>query len=337
MKYINNNLANQKILITGGAGFIGSNLAFYLQEHHPLAKVYVFDKFRNDQTFPSGNPTSLGHFKNLIGFKGEVITGDINNPKDIEDLKKFEFDIIFHQAAISDTTALNQELVMQTNHEAFLNLLELAEQSNAKMIYASSAGTYGNSPAPNIVGYGEIPENVYGFSKLRMDESVRRIIENDPQRHIVGLRYFNVYGEREFYKGKTASMILQLGLQAIKNKKVRLFKFGEQMRDFVYIQDVIQANIKAIAPIQSGVYNVGSGKARSFNDIIDCLKKELTSRGLGDFEVEYFDNPYSFFQNHTEADIALTTYALGYTPHFDLQTGIARYIDNICAIAKCEQ
>lgn len=337
MKYINNDLAEQKILITGGAGFIGSNLAFYLQEHHPLAKVYVFDKFRNDQTFPSGNPTSLGHFKNLIGFKGEVITGDINNPKDIEDLEKFEFDIIFHQAAISDTTALNQELVMQTNHEAFLNLLELAKKSNAKMIYASSAGTYGNSPAPNIVGSGEIPENVYGFSKLRMDESIWHILKNEPQRHIVGLRYFNVYGEREFYKGKTASMILQLGLQAIKNKKVRLFKFGEQMRDFVYIQDVIQANIKAIESTQSGVYNVGSGKAKSFNDVIDCLKKELASRDLGDFEVEYFDNPYSFFQNHTEADITPTTHALGYTPRFDLQAGIARYIDHICAIAKCEQ
>lgn len=336
MKYINNNLADQKILITGGAGFIGSNLAFYLQEYHPLAKVYVFDKFRNDQTFPSGNPTSLGHFKNLIGFKGEVITGDINNPKDIEDLEKFNFDIIFHQAAISDTTVLNQELVMQTNHEAFLNLLKLAKQSDAKMIYASSAGTYGNSPAPNVVGYGEIPENIYGFSKLRMDESVWRILESNPQRHIVGLRYFNVYGEREFYKGKTASMILQLGLQAIKNKKVRLFKFGEQMRDFVYIQDVIQANIKAISSTQSGVYNVGSGKARSFNDIVDCLKKELASRDLGDFEVEYFDNPYSFFQNHTKADITETTHALGYTPRFDLHTGIAHYIDNICAIAKCE-
>lgn len=324
MKYIYDDLADKRILITGGAGFIGSNLAFYFQKHHPLAKVYVFDKFRSDECFPSGNPTSLGHFKNLIGFKGEVIVGDINNAKDIESLRAYDFDIIYHQAAISDTTALNQELVMKTNHEAFLRLLEIAKDSQAIMVYASSAGTYGNSKAPNIVGQGEIPENVYGYSKLCMDESVRKILESDPARHIIGLRYFNVYGEREFYKGKTASMILQLGLQALRDKKVRLFKHGEQMRDFVYIKDVIQANVKAIEAQQGGIYNVGSGVARSFNDIIACLKA-----GLGDFEVEYFDNPYSFFQTHTQADISATMEALSYTPHFTLESGVQSYLHEI--------
>ena len=174
MKYIYDDLADKKILITGGAGFIGSNLAFYFQKHHPQAQIFVFDKFRNDECFPSGNPTSLGHFKNLIGFKGNVIVGDINNAKDLEKLRAYDFDIIYHQAAISDTTVLNQELVMKTNHEAFLNLLEIAKDCEAIMIYASSAGTYGNSPAPNIVGIGELPENVYGYSKLCMDESVKK-------------------------------------------------------------------------------------------------------------------------------------------------------------------
>ncbi len=87
MKYIYDDLAEKKILITGGAGFIGSNLAFYFQNKHPLAKVYVFDKFRTSECFPSGNPTSLGHFKNLIGFKGEIIVGDITNPNDLQKLK----------------------------------------------------------------------------------------------------------------------------------------------------------------------------------------------------------------------------------------------------------
>ncbi len=328
MKYIYDDLAEKKILITGGAGFIGSNLAFYFQKHHPLAQVYVFDKFRNDETFPSGNPTTLGHFKNLIGFKDKVIVGDINNPSDLEKLKSYDFDIIFHQAAISDTTVLNQELVMKTNHESFLRLLDIATQSQAMVIYASSAGTYGNSPAPNSVGSGEMPENIYGYSKLCMDESVRRILTSNPSYPIIGLRYFNVYGEREFYKGKTASMILQLGLQALKHKKVRLFKYGEQKRDFVYIKDVIQANIKAIESMQSGIYNVGSGEARSFNDIIACLKD-----GIGDFEVEYFDNPYAFFQTHTQADIASTKEHL---PRFSLEEGIKTYLKEIKAIFERE-
>lgn len=331
MKYIYDDLAEKKILITGGAGFIGSNLAFYFQKHHPLAQIYIFDKFRNDDTFPSGNPTSLGHFKNIIGFKGKVIVGDINNKEDLEKLKAYDFDIIFHQAAISDTTVLNQELVMKTNHEAFLQLLEIANQSQAMLIYASSAGTYGNSPAPNSVGSGEIPENIYGYSKLCMDESVRKILAQDPTCPIIGLRYFNVYGEREFYKGKTASMILQLGLQALTHKKVRLFKNGEQKRDFVYIKDVIQANVKAIESTQSGIYNVGSGEARSFNDIIACLKA-----GLGEFEVEYIENPYSFFQTHTEADIASTKEALSYVPRFDLEEGIKLYLNEIKAIFEHE-
>lgn len=331
MKYIYDDLAEKKILITGGAGFIGSNLAFYFQKHHPLAQVYVFDKFRNDETFPSGNPTTLGHFKNLIGFKDKVIVGDINNPSDLQKLTSYDFDIIFHQAAISDTTVLNQELVMKTNHESFLRLLDVATQSQAMVIYASSAGTYGNSPAPNSVGSGEVPENIYGYSKLCMDESVRRILASNPSYPIIGLRYFNVYGEREFYKGKTASMILQLGLQALKHKKVRLFKYGEQKRDFVYIKDVIQANIKAIESMQSGIYNVGSGEARSFNDIIACLKD-----GIGDFEVEYFDNPYAFFQTHTQADISSTKEHLSYMPRFNLEEGIKSYLKEIKAIFERE-
>lgn len=249
----------------------------------------------------------------------------------MQKLTSYDFDIIFHQAAISDTTVLNQELVMKTNHESFLRLLDIATQSQAMVIYASSAGTYGNSPAPNSVGSGEVPENIYGYSKLCMDESVRRILASNPSYPIIGLRYFNVYGEREFYKGKTASMILQLGLQALKHKKVRLFKYGEQKRDFVYIKDVIQANIKAIESMQSGIYNVGSGEARSFNDIIACLKD-----GIGDFEVEYFDNPYAFFQTHTQADISSTKEHLSYMPRFNLEEGIKSYLKEIKAIFERE-
>jgi ADP-L-glycero-D-manno-heptose 6-epimerase len=117
-----------------------------------------------------------------------------------------------------------------------------------------------------------------------------------------------------------ASMILQLGLQALKNKSVRLFRSGEQKRDFVYIEDVVQANVRALPAKQNGVYNVGSGMARSFNDIIGILKNEF-----GDFETEYIDNPYTFYQEHTEADISCTQRWLGYQPNYSLEKGIKCY------------
>lgn len=322
MKYIYDDLAQKNILITGGAGFIGSNLALYFQKHHPQANVCVFDKFRDGSTFPSGNPTSLGHFKNLLDFKGEIIVGDIT--KDLYKIKGRDFDYIFHQAAISDTTAMDQNLMIRTNFEAFVELYEIAKEQNAMLIYASSAGTYGNTPAPNIVGVNEIPENVYGYSKLNMDIFTLKELAQDSQIPLIGLRYFNVFGERETFKGKTASMVLQLGLQALEHKKVKLFEFGEQQRDFVYIKDVVQANVKAMESQKSGVYNVGSGLARSYNDIVNVLKAEL-----GDFEVEYIKNPYNFFQTHTQADISLTSEFLSYTPRFSLESGIKAYIPEI--------
>ncbi|WP_163566194.1 ADP-glyceromanno-heptose 6-epimerase [Helicobacter suis] len=318
MPNISHTLENKTIVITGGAGFIGSNLALYFQKHHPKARVIVLDKFRDS------NLSSLGHFKNLIGFEGEIITADIT--QDLSALEEINFNYLFHLAAISDTTYLNQELVMQTNHQAFLKLLKIAQNKGARVIYASSAAVYGNTDAPNRVGLNEVPENVYGFSKLCMDRSALAFEASMP---IVGLRYFNVYGPGEFYKGRTASMILQLGLQVLQNKEVKLFEFGEQQRDFVYIEDVIQANIKAMLASKSGVYNVGYGVSHSYNTIIEILQQEL-----GDFKTTYIKNPYPFFQNHTCADIQSTHKDLDYTPNYDLASGIKAYLPTIKKLAK---
>lgn len=329
MKYTDIDLKNKKILITGGAGFIGSNLAHYFNTHHPEAEVTVFDSFRSEECFPNGNLKSLGHFKNLIGFSGQVISGDINHPNDLKRLFEQRFDYIFHQAAISDTTVEDQKLVVATNTNAFADLLDLAIKDGSVMVYASSAGVYGNSPAPNRIGEGEVPENVYGFSKLMMDKIAEKRMHRHPEAKIFGLRYFNVYGEREFYKGTTASMILQLGLQALKNGKVRLFKHGEQKRDFVYVQDVVQANVLCLKAKRSGIYNVGYGQARSFNEIVESLHHEVCP-----FDVEYFDNPYAFYQEHTEADISATKEFLGYQPRFRLEAGVKAYAETIKMIHK---
>ena len=326
MQYIDNDLAGKSILITGGAGFIGSNLAFYFQENHPASRVVVLDSFRSGETLSNGNLKSFGHFKNLIGFSGEVISGDINDKVLLASLQRdYKFDYIFHEAAISDTTALEQDLMIKTNVNAFKDLLGIAVAHGANMIYASSGATYGAAPSPQTVGR-EAPQNVYGFSKLAMDHIARDYMETE-QIGIVGLRYFNVYGPREFFKNKTSSMIVQFGHQILSGKNPKLFERSDKIiRDFIYIEDVIQANIKAMNPKESGVYNVGTGKARSFQAIVDILQKELKT----DLTCEYIPNPFvGSYQFHTEADIEPTKAGLGYAPRFELEDGIKAYVPEI--------
>lgn len=320
MLYTDVDLNDRTVLITGGAGFIGSNLAFHLQDHYPKCRVVVFDAFK------------LGHFKNLRGFRGQCISGDIGVRDDLRLLSPYRFDFIFHQAAISDTTVKDQKLMVHVNTNAFRWILDLAASMNAGVVYASSAGTYGNSPAPNRVGHGEEPENVYGFSKLMMDHVAAEFASRHAV-HVVGLRYFNVYGPREYYKGTTASMILQLGLKMLRGEHPKLFKHGEQKRDFVYVEDVVQANLRALGAKSSGVFNVGSGQARSFNELVDIVRRVL---GV-DLDTEYIDNPWDFYQNHTEADIEPTRQMLGYSPRFSLEAGIEAYASEIRRLAEAIQ
>ncbi|MDD5156429.1 ADP-glyceromanno-heptose 6-epimerase [Sulfurimonas sp.] len=326
MRYIKDDLKEKTILITGGAGFVGSNLAFYFQNNHPDAKVVVVDCFRSGEKLSNGNLKSFGHFKNLIGFTGEIISGDINDKSLLSSLDaNYKFDYIFHEAAISDTTAQEQDLMIKTNVNAYKDLLKIAIKHNANMIYASSAATYGNAESPQRVGR-EAPQNVYGFSKLCMDNLSREYMKKNSI-SIVGLRYFNVYGRGEYFKNTTASMIMQFGHQILSGKNPRLFENSDKiLRDFIYIEDVIQANIKAMEPKESGIYNVGTGKARSFQDIVDILQNELQTSLV----CEYIPNPFvGSYQFHTEADISSTRDALGYEPKFEMEDGIKSYIDEI--------
>jgi len=166
-----------------------------------------------------------------------------------------------------------------------------------------------------------------------MDNLAKAYNKENPEMRIVGLRYFNVYGKREFYKGKTSSMVLQFGLQLLKGENAKLFEGSDKiLRDFIYIEDVIQANIKA-CEAKSGVYNVGTGIARSFQDIVDILKKELNI----DRKDIYIQNPYAKqYQFFTQADINETEQELNYKPNFSLEEGIKAYIPEIKRIFEEE-
>lgn len=323
--YNNINFNNKTILITGGAGFIGSNIAFYIQENFTLSNIIIFDCFRNDEVLSNGNLKSFGNYKNLIGFKGNIICGNIQNNKDLALLKIYKFDFIFHQAAISDTRAYNQELIMKTNVNSFYDLLAIAKKDQAVMVYASSGATYGNLPSPQTVGQ-ESPENPYGYSKYIMDQIAIKFSIENPDLIIVGLRYFNVYGPKEYYKASTASMIIQLGHQILDGNSPRLFENSEKiLRDFIYINDVVQANIKACDPKKNGIFNVATGIPRSFQEVADILQKELKTN-LG---TKYFPNPYNGYQVNTQADMLSTKKNLGFEPSYSLEKGIKAYIPEI--------
>ena len=221
---------------------------------HILSFLIVSDLKRPFQT---ETLKSFGHYKNLIGFHGDIICGDLNTSQDLENLKKnYHFDYIFHEAAISDTRVYDQEIIMQTNVNSFYTILEMAKEMSAVLVYASSAATYGSQPSPQTVGK-EGPENPYGFSKYAMDQIAYRTMRENPEMTIVGLKYFNVYGAREFFKDKTASTVIQFGHQILAGKTPRLFEGSDEIvRDFVYIKDVLQANIKACAAKKSAVYTM---------------------------------------------------------------------------------
>ena len=234
------------------------------------------------------------------------------------------FDAIFHEAAITDTTVMDQKAMMEQNVEAFKNLLDFAANNEIKkVIYASSAATYGNGPVPNVETQPTAPENVYGFSKVIMDNVARQFAEDNNDMKIIGLRYFNVYGPGEYHKGKMASMVYQLYNQMKAGQRPRIFKYGEQQRDFVYVKDIVKINMCALKNgKETGVFNAATGVPRDYNAIIACLNKELGTN----LEPDYIDNPYPFFQLKTQADITKSKEKLGYTPDYTLEQGIADYV-----------
>lgn len=299
----------QNIIVTGGSGFIGAHLTLELQARHPDAVITVIDDFRS------------GNFKNLEGFKGDFIAGDLSQIDLDYYFSGRTVDVIYHLASITDTTNHNQLDQVQFNVESWRNLLAYFTGSNTRFVYASSAATYGITTGVNRLDDVPKPANIYAFSKVQLDNLARIWSKENPDQPVVGLRFFNVYGPKEEHKGAAASMMLQLARQIRKGQAPRIFKFGEQKRDFVYVKDIVSCLILASAAKKSGIYNAGSGVPRSFNDVIANLNRVLGTS----LQPDYIDNPHVHYQPHTEADITLTTKELGYTPKFTLELGIDDY------------
>ncbi|MFA6315962.1 MAG: ADP-glyceromanno-heptose 6-epimerase [Elusimicrobiota bacterium] len=300
-----------RILVTGAAGFIGSNIAAALAKAGHA--VVGLDDF------------SVGNFENLAGFSGDMVAADVSRPEDWG-RRAGPVEAVFHEAAITDTTVSDQMRMMRVNVEAFRDLLEWAAQSRVKtVVYATSAATYGDGPTPMREDAQPKPLNIYAYSKVVMEAVAAGAQKRHPEMRIVGLRYFNVYGPRERFKGAAASMTWQLAQQMLAGKNPRVFESGEQSRDFIYVKDVVAANLKALESAPSGVYNACTGRRTTFNEIIAALNSVLGTA----LKTEYFKNPYSFYQNETLGDPSAAEKAFGFKAAFSSSAGIGDYMKEV--------
>ncbi|HWM26635.1 MAG TPA: ADP-glyceromanno-heptose 6-epimerase [Chthoniobacterales bacterium] len=302
--------SDSSILVTGGAGFIGSNLVLALQERMPEARLTVIDDFRS------------GDFKNLAGYRGDFVAQNLAALDWRQQFGDEKFDAIFHLASITDTTLHDQFVQVHDNVESFRRLLDFAKPHQTRVVYASSASIYGAASTASTETSGAAPANVYAFSKAIMDNLAHRLAHESKDWIVIGLRYFNVYGPHEAHKGVPASMVYHLSRQMKAGQRPRIFKHGEQQRDFVYVKDIVEGSIRALEAKQSGIYNLGSGHARSFNELIDVLNRALGT----DLKPDYIENPHTHYQNFTQADLTRARESLGYEPKYPLETGVADYM-----------
>ena len=297
-----------RVLVTGGAGFIGSNVVKILEDQGD--KVIVLDNF------------SHSSYKNLMDLEAEVIASDITDGSIYKKLPKV--DAVIHEAAITDTTLADDTKMMTVNYEGSKKVLDFCLAKNIPLVYASSAGVYGETKSVASEDQKLTPHNTYGYSKYLFDCRVSKLIAKKSSPRIVGLRYFNVYGPREYHKGSAASMTYQLYLQMNSGKRPRVFKYGEQKRDFIYVKDVARITVEALKSKTSAILNLGTGTPRSFNDIISSLNQALKTK----LEPDYFDNPYGDkYQNFTQADTALLEKTLKTSAQFSLEKGIQDYVN----------
>ncbi len=291
-----------RYLISGAAGFIGSNLALTLEEQG--AEVVGVDSFKT------------GSRANLEGFRGKLVEADVTNDFPAQG----PWDAVFHDGDITDPRYPNGAEVLEKNIAGFTRMLSIARGAGCKFVYASTAGLYGNGPTPMREDQAKQLLTPYGQSKHKMDEIGQSYSHEIP---VVGLRYFNVFGPREAAKGRAASMVYHLYGQMKAGNAPRLFQWGEQKRDFIYVKDVVKANLCALSA-PSGVYNVGTGVASTFNEVVAALGEALGQKPT----IEYFPMPYDAesYQADTQADTRLASEKLRFRADWNLTAAVKDYV-----------
>ncbi len=314
-------------LVTGGAGFIGSNVVASLNEAG-ASDIVVNDLLGRDDA----------KWRNLA--KRQV--ADLVPPAELMAwLAGRKLDAVIHMGAISDTTATDGDLVMENNFRLSLRLLDWCTVTRTPFIYASSAATYGDGNQGfdddwSLEGLRKLrPMNLYGWSKHLFDLAVvdRYVKKQNLPPHWVGLKFFNVYGPNEYHKGHMASVLAKVFDEAKAGKPVRLFKShrdgiedGDQRRDFIYVDDAIAVLRWLLdATSVSGIFNVGTGKAESFRDMIGAMFKALGRPA----NIEYIEMPdairgqYQYFTQGSVENLRRAGYNAGFTP---LDAAVGQYV-----------
>lgn len=307
------------IIVTGGAGFIGSNLVRALNARGE-AEIVVVDELTDGHKFANMVDCDIADYWDKSELARRIETDSLG----------FKPKAILHQGACAVTTQWDGAYMMETNYSYSKLVLNYCLVKAVPLIYASSAAVYGSGPNFKEVPDAEHPLNVYGYSKSLFDCYVRRLESQHSQ--VVGLRYFNVYGPNEAHKGSMASVVWHLRNQLLADDEVRLFEgsdgyaAGEQRRDFVYVGDVVDVNLWFLEhPQHSGVFNVGTGRSHSFNELAAAV---LAWHGRG--VTKYIPFPAHLqgsYQSFTEADITALR-EIGYDRTFrDITQGVEAYLD----------
>ncbi len=311
------------IIVTGGAGFIGSNLVRALNRAGH-GDILVVDDLRDAHKILNLSDCRIADYIDMHEFSNRIAAGQDFAPK---------IEAIFHQGACTDTTEWNGLLMMRTNYDFSRHVLRYATERRVPLVYASSASVYGAGRDFRVSEDCERPINVYAFSKLMFDRHVRQVTAGF-RSPVVGLRYFNVYGPGEAHKAGMASVIHHFREQLKTGDEIRLFTGsggygdGEQVRDFIHVEDIVAVNLWAWQQsAKSGIFNLGTGQARSFNDVARAV---LKWHGRG--RIQYIPFPEHLkgsYQSYTQADLSGLR-AAGYSsPFIPIEDGVPRYLDAI--------